>query len=616
MRWPVPWPLALGKAWRGAWAALAAVLLCCSFAAAPAQCAAAQLAAPTIVLNDTGSAFREPVPGLEWTDRGGNMLLQQLLSGQGAFGPLQPDRIHALGASGALWLHLRAARPAGSRMQWLAELPLPSLDAVTLYQQDAAGAWQAQAAGDRIAVASWPEPGRFPVFRLDVPAGQVRDLYFRVQHNAHSNIPLRIVTVTDHALRMELAYLGLGLALGGLLLLIAACLVQSWVFRDRAFFGYAAYASTIALAMAAFTGAAGHLLWPHSGFLADVAQGGTGLLSAAAAMLFVRDLSGAAIRTPRLAAVARWTAFSVPLLLLAYCLVDRPAGTVLLGAYLALACTLNLAIAWRAWRRGDTVSLWILAAYVPLAVAVVLTLMRIFGMAPASWANQYGMVAAMAVQVPLLLVALGIHSRERHGATIRELALSSQDALTGLLAPHLFHDRLRQLVARHQRNGESAAVLFIDLANYPKIKEQHGSAVAEQSLLRSVIKLRRLLREIDTLSRIGEARFGVILERTGSRVTVNDRAARAVAAGMMPAKGQPEVVLQFHVAAALLDEAGMEAPELAAALAALLDSMAAGTRRPIRFLGAATTVPLSARESGVADTDIGSLPPTEGPAPA
>ena len=114
----------------------------------------------------------------------------------------------------------------------------------------------------------------------------------------------------------------------------------------------------------------------------------------------------------------------------------------------------------------------------------------------------------MAIEVPLLLVALNIRSRERHGAEIREQALSSQDALTGLLAPHLFHDRLRQVVARYKRDKENAAVVFIDLVNYPRIKDYYGSAVAEQSLLRSVIKLRRLLRDVDTVSRIGEARFG------------------------------------------------------------------------------------------------------------
>ena len=587
MRWVPPPPLVDGNAAARPWAVLAFVLLCWGSIAVPArgQPVLGPQPPPEIVLKDGSDALRDPPPAAEWMDTTGQATLAQVLGGHADFGRYDPARIHRLG-NGALWLQLRLQRPAGSHMEWLVEIPLPPVDRVTMYQQDAAGVWRSQTAGDRLAVASWPYPGRFPVFRLEVPPGEARDVYLQVQHNARSSIPLRIASAADHGQRMQLAYLGLGLVLGGLALLIAACIAQGWVYGDRAFLGYAAYATTIALALAAYTGAAAHLLWPQSGFLGDAAQGALALLSAAAAISFVRDLSGSATRAPRLATVGYWSAACVPVLLAAYLLLERPTATLMLGAYLAFACVLNLATAWRSWRSGDKVSAWILAAYVPLGAGVVLTLMRVFGLAPASWANQYGLVAAMAEQVPLLVVALSLHSRERHGAAIRELALSSQDALTGVLAAHLFHDRVRQLVARHDRGGESPAVLFVDLANYLRIKEQHGSAVAEQSLVRSVIKLRRLLRDIDTLSRIGESRFGLLLERMESRVSVTDRAARVVAAGLMPTKGQrPEVTLQFHVAAALLDEVPLDAGQLTSALDALLDATSAGTRQQIRFLG-------------------------------
>jgi diguanylate cyclase (GGDEF)-like protein len=189
--------------------------------------------------------------------------------------------------------------------------------------------------------------------------------------------------------------------------------------------------------------------------------------------------------------------------------------------------------------------------------------------------------------VPLLLVALFIRSHDRHSAEVREQALSTQDALTGLLAPHLFRDRLRQVVTRHRRDGENAAVMFIDLVNYGRIREYFGTAVAEQSLLRSVIKLRRLLRDVDTVSRVGEARFGVLLEGAGSRLSVTERATRLIAAGLMPLPGlKPDVTLQFHVAALLLSERPMEADELEQALDAQLARMSPRTRRPIRFIEA------------------------------
>jgi diguanylate cyclase (GGDEF)-like protein len=252
----------------------------------------------------------------------------------------------------------------------------------------------------------------------------------------------------------------------------------------------------------------------------------------------------------------------------------------------------NLVIAYGAWRRGDVVGLWVMGAFLPLACTVVLGLARRFGWLPPSSATQYALVAAMAIQVPLLLMALSIRSRERHGAQVRETAMSSQDALTGLLAPHLFHDRLRQVVARYKRDKEDAAIVFIDLVNYARIKDFYGSAIAEQSLLRSVIKLRRLLRDVDTVSRVGEARFGLILEGVDSRLAVTDRAARLIAAGLMPLKGlKPDVTLQFHIASVLLCERTMEAQDLAQALGDLLGKMSSRTRRPIRFLEPEVTQP-------------------------
>jgi GGDEF domain-containing protein len=141
------------------------------------------------------------------------------------------------------------------------------------------------------------------------------------------------------------------------------------------------------------------------------------------------------------------------------------------------------------------------------------------------------------------------------------------------------------VVARHRRDGESAAIVYIDLVNHGRIREAFGGAAAEQSLLRSVIKLRRLLRDVDTVSRVGEARFGVILEGASSRASVTERAARLIAAGLMPLPGlKPDVTLQFHIAALLLNERALEADAVQAALSAQLARMSPRTRRPIRFI--------------------------------
>jgi diguanylate cyclase (GGDEF)-like protein len=545
--------------------------------------------------------------------RGTATLEQALQGGPSLFQPARAELIYSLGKDGALWLHYRLVRGRNDRNGWLMALPMPVLDFATVYQRDARGQWLSQTAGDMIAVAAWPEPGRYPHFRLDLPSGEVRDVYVRIKHLTPANFPVQLISESAYDQRIQIEYLGLGLTFGALMLLIATCLAQSLVYRDRVYAWYALYALVTMLGVTAYTGVAAHLIWPEFGALGDAPQACLAILAAAAALLFVRNLTGISARHPVIDEMAYWAGLAGIVLAAVYPVLDKPVGLMAVAAYLAATSLTNIWIATAGWRRGDIVGAWVLVAYSPFAVAIGMGVLRLFGWLPVSFGTQYAVVVATALQVPLLLVALNIRSRERHGAEIREQALSSQDALTGLLAPHLFHDRLRQVVARHKRDKENAAVVFIDLINYPRIKDYYGSAVAEQSLLRSVIKLRRLLRDVDTVSRIGEARFGLILEGVTSRIAVTDRAARLIAAGLMPLKGlKPDVTLQFHIAAVLLDERMSEAPELADALDGLLGGMSPRTRRPIRFLEPEVTQPAPMEsDSSMLESDSG-LPVPEG----
>jgi len=573
---------------------------------------AAPAARPAVALVESATPIDAVEIAGEWFDPRGTATLDQILKGTaGAFQPADPDHIWSLGEEGQLWLRWKLTRTRAADGGWILVFPMPALDSVTVFQQNERGEWLALAAGDTMAVASWNEPGRYPHFRLELPQGHPREIYARIRHLTPANFPVQLVSETAYEDRIQIEYLGLGLTFGALLLLITACVAQALVYRDGVYAWYAGYALLTTLGVASYTGAAAHLLWPRFGALGDAPQAMLALLAGAAAILFVRNLIGIAGRHHLIDRGVFALGLAGIALSIAFPFLPKGPGLAIVGAYVSAATLINLWIAFDAWRRGDQVGVWVLVAYVPLTIAVIMAAARMAGWLPVSFGTQYAVVAAMAIEVPLLLVALNIRSRERHGAQIRELALSTQDALTGLLAAHLFHDRLRQVVSRYKRDGDNAAIVFIDLVNYPQIKAQFGSAVAEQSLLRSVIKLRRLLRDVDTVSRIGEARFGLIIEGTTSRTPVTDRAARLIAAGLMPIKGlKPDVTLQFHIAAALLEERMGEPDELVDALDDLLASMSPRTRRPIRFLEPVNTEPQPlAPDSGLfADTDVPAHP--------
>lgn len=604
MPWPLPRRLGVLRA-----AGLGLLLLLAALqswaTSGPVQAAPA---APALVLREAQGTL--PMEGLVqvWLDPGGQATIEQVAdpAGPAQFQPGSADVIYSLGSQGALWIRMNVLRGQQERQQWLIEFPMPVLDLVTVFQRQG-DRWTAESAGDNLAVDRWPEGGRYPYFRLDLPADRPAEVFARIRHTTSANFPVQLTTAAAHDQRVQLEYLGLGLTFGALLVLIIACLSQSWVYRDAVYAWYSAYAMVTALAVAAYTGVASHLLWPGWGALGDAHQASLAYFTCGSALLFVRNIIGIPARHPVADKLVLLLGLAGLAFGLAHPMLPKLPALALLSAYMIVATLVNVTISLSAWRRGDLVGFWIFVAFSPVLVSMAMAAVRMFGWLPVSFGTQYAVVIALALEVPLLLVALAIRSRERHGAQIREQALSTQDALTGLLAPHLFHDRLRQVVARYKRDRESAAVVFIDLVNHSRIKDYYGSAVAEQSLLRSVIKLRRLLRDVDTVSRIGECRFGVIMEGVDSRIAITDRAARLIAAGLMPLNGlKPDVTLQFHIAGVLLDERVMEPAELCDALAGLLGSMSPRTRRPIRFIQPENTqpVPLGSDSSLLSDDDI------------
>ena len=529
-----------------------------------------------------------------WIDAQGTSTVNQVVARKGAgFSPSKAESVYTLGPKAALWQHYRFTVQSKSHEHWVLEFPQPLVDRITVYQSAVAGQWRHQTAGDILPVADWPTPGRYAQFMLDTNESGVLDVFVQIHNVANISIPVKVTTHGHQTQSLQLEYLLVGIVFGTLVLLILTCLAQSWVYRDFTYSWYAAYASILMLTMSAWTGVAGHLIWNHSGIWNDLAPGFLGVLTGSAALLFINHICGINPRRKWFGPLLIGFGLAGVPVAVTYALIPRGSAVILISSYLITIAILGLTKAASTWRRNDLTGMWVLAAFTPTAVATVLLVSSVMGFVPSSWLTRYGLMIGLIVEVPLLLVALNLRSRERHGVEARAQAMPTQDALTGLLTAHLFQDRLRQTVARTMRYKEPAAVVYIKLVNYSYIKKTWGVAVAEQSLLRSVIKLRRILSDVDTVGRVDEAVFGLILEGTSERTAVTALSARLIAAGLMPLKGlKPEVVLQFHVAAVLLNERPGNALETHEALAELIKHMGARTRRPIRFLEPELTRPM------------------------
>jgi diguanylate cyclase (GGDEF)-like protein len=85
------------------------------------------------------------------------------------------------------------------------------------------------------------------------------------------------------------------------------------------------------------------------------------------------------------------------------------------------------------------------------------------------------------------------------------------DSLTGLPNRALFRNRLSLAIASARREQTMVGVLFIDLDRFKFINDSYGHVQGDRFLQAVAERLRRTLREIDTLARLGGDEFTVIV---------------------------------------------------------------------------------------------------------
>lgn len=108
-----------------------------------------------------------------------------------------------------------------------------------------------------------------------------------------------------------------------------------------------------------------------------------------------------------------------------------------------------------------------------------------------------------------------MHSVNDTHQELKDAAL--HDPLTGLPNRALLFDRINRLISEQPRTNQLSAIVYLDLDEFKRVNDTFGHAVGDELLNQICQKVERLLRQADTLSRVGGDEFIIILPNQADR---------------------------------------------------------------------------------------------------
>ena len=112
---------------------------------------------------------------------------------------------------------------------------------------------------------------------------------------------------------------------------------------------------------------------------------------------------------------------------------------------------------------------------------------------------------------PVQYVAMfsDITAQKEHQSQLDHIA--HFDALTNLPNRLLLADRLQQAMNQAQRRGQQLAVVYLDLDGFKTVNDRHGHSAGDHLLIALARHLKAVLRDGDTLARMGGDEFVAVL---------------------------------------------------------------------------------------------------------
>jgi diguanylate cyclase (GGDEF)-like protein/PAS domain S-box-containing protein len=132
------------------------------------------------------------------------------------------------------------------------------------------------------------------------------------------------------------------------------------------------------------------------------------------------------------------------------------------------------------------------------------------------------------------LLAVGRDMSAQRATEQRLRHMATHDALTELPNRLLLSDRIRMVIANARRSGQGFSVATIGLDGFKKVNDGLGHPVGDAVLRMAAGRLRKTLRDSDTLARVGGDEFVAVLPGTFNEAQIKLVTGRLLAALQSP----------------------------------------------------------------------------------
>lgn len=151
-------------------------------------------------------------------------------------------------------------------------------------------------------------------------------------------------------------------------------------------------------------------------------------------------------------------------------------------------------------------------------------------------------------------IATDISQRKEDELKIRLLA--DFDSLTGLPNRRLLQDRIDTALSQAQRQGESLALMFLDLDRFKNVNDSLGHHAGDELLMQVAQRLKSVLREQDTVCRVGGDEFVLLCTSTDAAGAAHVATKLLEIAAQRYLIEQQELAITFSIGIALFPDDG------------------------------------------------------------